>query len=221
MRDSIQSKGYFLKVIEYQYSRIEKFEKFYETLPDKNSAGAHDILQNIALFKKNLFTAMYSVGETKEKIRMVVFEYMRLIMKVGDFSYADAIDILSLAILFEIDYNELESFIRQIEFEDDLIGYLISAIKKEKFIPRTENLMFREKYVGFVEFIKENDADKFTAYMENQWYDLNENMYWYNTHKSKYDTYMGYWCWIAAAILKIKQNPAKDKNIMYVPKDLI
>jgi hypothetical protein len=55
--------------------------------------------------------------------------------------------------------------------------------------------------------------------MENLWYSTCEEFSWFDTHKSKENVYMGYWSWLAAAI--IKKKGIKVEKMKYVPLEFI
>jgi hypothetical protein len=57
---------------------------------------------------------------------------------------------------------------------------------------------------------------------DNSVYDSNKESAWYDSHKSKQDTYVGYWCFEGLALavaLGLEAN--RLRGLKYIPEDLI
>ena len=62
-------------------------------------------------------------------------------------------------------------------------------------------------------------TEKFIEYMDKTWYDSCKDFSFYDAHNNKNKTYTGYWCWLAAAVLKIRSiNNVSGK---YIPTEVI
>ena len=72
-------------------------------------------------------------------------------------------------------------------------------------------LIFPDQYRKFLEYVNGDINDsELGEFMNNDWYSLNSNAYWYNSHLSSNDTYNGYWSWLGATLIKIC-NGSLDK----------
>ena len=71
--------------------------------------------------------------------------------------------------------------------------------------------------------MKKVDAEAFLAeYLKRKWYSSHSDYYWYNSHESKANTYFGYWCFEAGAIVKIMGlDDSALKDNQYYPYDLV
>ena len=59
-------------------------------------------------------------------------------------------------------------------------------------------------------------------YLEKQWYGIHHGTAWHNSHKSKQNTYYGYWSYEAGAIVRIMNlNDEELKEQKYYPYDLV
>ena len=57
--------------------------------------------------------------------------------------------------------------------------------------------------------------------MNRRWYNTNGDEGWYNSHKSKYDIYVGYWAFECAAVAKVMQFSEDDvRDLAFFPVDL-
>lgn len=98
--------------------------------------------------------------------------------------------------------------------------FLRGFLKNGEILNTESKLLYADYYIVFYQYATgQTDFTEFSAYMNNRWYDSNEAMYWYDSHKKKEDVYTGYWCWLAAALMKIRKATCKD--VSYVPVDLI
>jgi hypothetical protein len=72
----------------------------------------------------------------------------------------------------------------------------------------------------FCDFIDDKiKKNEFIEFMDNQWYDTCKDCSFYDSHKNDQKTYTGYWCWLAAAIIKMKS--IKDISGKYIPVEVI
>lgn len=68
---------------------------------------------------------------------------------------------------------------------------------------------------------KENAVKLLKNYLQKKWYKAHNEMSWYNSHKSKNDTYCGYWAFETGALVKIPGlNDEELKDVPYYPYDL-
>ena len=223
IRDTLKNKNYFEKYIAYEKSRINKFTEIGKNISPEDTNRYSQCMRYIASFKRNLISAMYSAGYSKFDLDKEVRSYLYLINEIGSSSYSENIDVLSLVVLFNISREEINGIIEFSAYEDALT----STLKANIFVSGNNNissemLLYKEKYYPFVQYLNgELDVQAFREYLESSWYESNRDSYWFDSHKSQSDTYAGYWCWLAAATLKIKKTPLEYSSIKYVPYELI
>ncbi|MEY8868538.1 PoNe immunity protein domain-containing protein [Gaetbulibacter jejuensis] len=147
--------------------------------------------------------------------------------------YLYILDILSLGILLNVpnkDFNIVVDFVDKDEVKDFLIEFLIkhriperTPIKKESY-ERFYDI--NDKYGVLKTIIKIEDKTKaqkeLKKFLEKKWYSSLKDTGYYNQHISKFDVYSGYWCFVTAAIVKIKGlDDSNFKDNPYYPKDLV
>jgi hypothetical protein len=212
IRDYLKDKAYFEAYIESTNKRIDKFMAIAENLSNSQIEQKKKCLEVVAGLEKNLINALYSAGRDKVETTSVVKEYINNIGKVGVNSYNDYIDILSLAVVFEVPNNKVKDNLR---FKDGITEYLKTGDRGE-----ISNLKYADFYGVFADYVTDKiSTEDFSSYMENKWYSNCEEFSWYDTHKSKENVYTGYWSWLAAAIMKKKS--VQKQNIKYIPIDYI
>lgn len=149
-------------------------------------------------------------------------------------SYLNILDLLSIGVLVEGISNEylkmIEDFIDKDEVKDYLFEFLINYWDKERPLIYEESyedlFLINERFGRLKKVIKERNketAQKEIAYFLNkEWYDCFKGTPIYNQHLNKHNTYVGYWCFVAAAIVKIKDlDDSSFRNNEYYPKDLV
>ena len=68
---------------------------------------------------------------------------------------------------------------------------------------------------------KDEQVKAFAGFMRNRWYDSNKVEGWYDTHKNKFDIYVGYWAFECAAVAKALGFQADDvSGLPYFPMEL-
>lgn len=59
-------------------------------------------------------------------------------------------------------------------------------------------------------------------FLEKDWKNAFHDTPVFQAHKSPHAIYVGYWCFVTAAIVKLKElDDSSFKNIPYYPKDLV
>ena len=211
-RDYIRDDFYFEECIRFTQERINKFEEAFKKLDDSQTEQRRYCLEVIAGFEKNMIHLMYSAGRKKAEIAEFVSKYLDTVSQVGISSYNDYVDVLSFSILFD---RVIDEEIRTDEFEDGLTEYLRTGNKESLSF-----LRYEEFYGIFRQYIiRSASLSDFADYMENKWYPSCKDFSWYETHEAKGNIYVGYWSWLAAAILK--KTDSKEVHIKYVPFEVI
>lgn len=218
-RDINKDKKYFDDYIVETESRSHKFYNTLQLLsPDETEKRLQCELY-IANFERDILFAMYSRGDSKQSLKNQFRVYLKHLSQSRISSYYEIVVIISLAILFDITKSEIEFIFDESHYDDSLIKTLKVFIDTGK-ITVSDNVLFYEEYRSFYDYISDeiNLAD-FQVFMNNEWYSTCKDLYWFDNLKSKQAIYTGYWCWLGAALLKMKK--AKKIEIKYIPKDLI
>jgi len=232
MRDLLMNEEYFINYVNFQNKRIEKFEALLEKSIKDNGIEFKGVRTGqLALlnFYLNKATALYSAGESIEKIK----ELYPLIQKYFVFvwnkegSYSILLKVLSLGILLNIsmeNFQELIFLVKNEKMNDCLINRLLHYIDNSVDTVNISPLF--EPYI-FLDSILLNDNGNNQSllllqdYLENKWYKGHKDCGWYDSHKSNQNTYCGYWSFETAAVAKILNiDDGKLKNTMYYPYDL-
>ena len=196
--DKYKPSEYFQGYIDSQKKRIDKFKEVLEGSgePDRTKLCVY-----ISNFLKDLISAQFSNNEDMASVESSFREYAEYKNVVGFFSYAEYIDFLSLEIIFGID----DCYIADPkEYDDDLSRILLNYIFDENK-PLSGKMCFPEYYDIFRDYW--SNSIRFSDlmdYVNNKWYNSSSSCYWYNSHIRENDTYTGYWCYIASALIRIK-----------------
>jgi hypothetical protein len=60
------------------------------------------------------------------------------------------------------------------------------------------------------------------VFVRREWYKKHTGAGWHGSHKSAFDAYSGYWCFEAAAVVKIRGlDDSAFRDWKYYPKDLV
>ena len=209
---------YFDEYIFSQEERIEKFTKVLEKLNTDDEDKIKQCKSYLSGFYFDLINAKYSLGLQRDEIITDVNELFNYVCEVS--SYNDMINYLSLAIVFDIDKKRLKSILQCKTYDDILISELKGYILGEKKEYDNLLLKYSDHYKLFCDFIDEKiEKSEFIEFMDNQWYDTCKDCSFYDSHKNDKKTYTGYWCWLAAAIIKMKS--IKDISGIYIPTEVI
>jgi hypothetical protein len=114
---------------------------------------------------------------------------------------------------------------------DRLLSFLLNYIYQkvygysDVFEVSSKLVLFEEGYGDLSRLIlyrnKEEQVKLFADFLNFKWYSLHSDEGWYNSHKSKYDIYVGYWAYECAAVAKVLNFLTEDvKDLQYFPVDL-
>ena len=213
IRDQFKPESYFEEFIFTQENRIAKFSSVLKELDIHDIDKTVQCKTYLCRLHMDLISAKYSLGLEKGDISDDVKSLFSYICKIS--SYNEMINYLSLAIIFDI--NIPKSILDMNEYDDALVDWLKGFWDKTR--AKNTALTFPENYKVFYDFISNKiKKDDFKQYMDEEWYESCKEFAFFNSHELDSKTYSGYWCWIAAAIIKIKSIDVKGK---YIPSDLI
>ncbi len=227
---------YFIKELEFNkkaYQTILEDNKIIEEREGKLFPNNYDTLYGLLEKRSNLY---YSKGDLPSTI-INTYEkaYDNFILSLDEHFevYDDLIRIISKSILFEISKEKLKKlsdFIQTMNVNkkltiykpDKIIGYLLNTIDKNIKIPK--DLLFPILYEGIEKTIDSSDEEEAIIELEkylNNWYNLHKLDSWYDNHK-KYRGYSGYWCWEAAAVVKVMGlDDTRFKDHPHYPYDMV
>ena len=233
MRDTIKNEDYFKRYLEYEFGRIEKFEKAVNKVIEERGVrdrGVQSGLRTIEGFYFNAFIALYSSGASIESIKKFFPKVIHSMKPVWNSNrgYVEMIWMVSIGIMLgvpKIEMSELERMIPDDGIKDCLIDFLFSYYNKD-WENNTEDFKFEIPYKSLSGVInapnKEEALLNLKNYLTKEWYQGHKDTGWYNNHKSSEDIYNGYWSFESGAIAKILElDDHILKDIPYYPYDMV
>ncbi|WP_298511126.1 PoNe immunity protein domain-containing protein [uncultured Kordia sp.] len=120
-----------------------------------------------------------------------------------------------------IDGDEVKDF-----FFEFLIRYFIPTREKISEESYAEHFHVNERYSILKEIIVEEDKitaqQKLKHFLDKKWYASLKGTPMYNQHNNPHNTYVGYWCFQAAAITKLMElDDSSYRDNTYYPKDIL
>ncbi len=250
MRDRIKDKDYFNHSIKLRNDLLQKGFKLLKKGKVTETQIPWYKKHLFDMYFSNLFSG-YSVGNAKNKIIddfYLCLNYLpeswdKNIIRVpekGDYLnqyYLDIYDqmlwMLSLGYLLDIPNNEFNKLVSIID-RDKVKDFLFEFIIRAKLPDRPQ--ITEESYLKFFgvpqtfeklrEAINQTDKDYteklVKGFITKDWYKKHKDAGWYDNHKSKHESYVGYWSFETAVIVKIKGlDDISFRDCIYYPKDLI
>ncbi len=228
MRDKIKNDEYWNKVINRDLDRIKKFEEKLENnyVPVERIESVKETIEDIRfLLIQSMFSGGYSLKECDNYYKLNVSKAEKFINEQD--SYVKLLWFISLGVLFNYRnkslVTSLKNMVYQSKKDDKLINYMIHYLDSSWEI--TGNYFMKDPYElldNVINADKQNAVKLLKDYLKNKWYRAHDEMDWYNSHKSKNDTYYGYWAFETGAIAKIlKLDDTELKDIPYYPYDLV
>lgn len=216
MRDNRKNREYYIKYLDYQYSRIENKVK---KLNDSDEEKKQRILVSLTNFEIDLLKAEFSFGATKEKMRLLLIEAINRVTDYKKITYEDLLTLLSMSIFVDAN-NEAKKIInsnRQLINSDRLLTYLSTYIETNR-LKWDDKLNLQKDYKGLnVVFENDKKDDALLSYLSS-WYENHSEYSWYDSHKKSEDTYCGYWSFESAAIvITLGIDDSKIKKSEFYP----
>ncbi|RKE99040.1 PoNe immunity protein domain-containing protein [Ichthyenterobacterium magnum] len=145
-------------------------------------------------------------------------------------SFYQFLDILSLGFLLDLSESYFLKLVNVID-EDGVKDYLLELIIKAKISNRkilTKDTFSKgehplQKLIDIVKMENKEEAQRYLKhFLEKYWYKSLKGLKGHNDHNKENGNYEGYWCFVAAAIVKIKQlDDSSFRDNKYYPKDLV
>ncbi|MBC2285552.1 PoNe immunity protein domain-containing protein [Listeria booriae] len=231
MRDTLKDLKHFENRLHFINESIEEFEQLIaENLHSENIDLSSGYLTLLGYYTTKI-NCLYSMGAPIEYIEDIFPKYLELFLKTWDKetgSYVQLLWTVSLGILLhtsDLELHQIENIIKEESFHDYLIDYLLHQRNKDWEIT-TQEVIFSSPYAMLIDVIleknKEVAIDKLKNYLEKEWYKGHDDAGWHDSHKSKFNTYSGYWSYESGAIAKVLQLDDETlKNVPYYPYDLV
>lgn len=222
MRDIIKSEEYFIKCISYEKDRINKFSQALASVGTENVKGRYNALTYLANFNKNLFKLLYSMGDSIEDMYFYYKEWIKCYSEIctENDSMFDIIDMFSIAVFYEKRKKDFANYLITIADKLNLNDGMTNACLRYLELNFKNNKKSKLSYLNSL--LDGNTKADSLLKVSNEWYSFHQDAYWYDTHKSKSETYCGYWSFELGAIAKIsKLNDEELKDQQYYPYDLV
>lgn len=145
----------------------------------------------------------------------------------------DVLDLLALGTLLNVpekDFNLIVDVIDKDNVKNFLYEFLIRDKIPNRLLIQEENFKefpwYKDRFSKLKKIIRIDDKniaqDELKSFLEKDWYQLLHDTPIYNQHNVKNGNYVGYWCFAAAAIVKIKGlDDSSFRDNQYYPKDLV
>ncbi|MFD0716408.1 PoNe immunity protein domain-containing protein [Paenibacillus sp. GCM10027626] len=215
MRTNIKSKEYFDRFLELELEDISYYDNAL-----KQGEVKEDMIPSVKnkIFKTSLhlFIAKYSSEFPLENLtRDFVDVISRFEIGWKDKGNTPEDDIhfdnyvlvlwmLSLGILLEIEQKDFERIVAVVDnsnrkdyFFDVIISYRIP------YRDISTKLSYPDQYGFLKDLMETKDVSAIKKYLDENWYKSMKLTYWYENHKSKHDTFFGYWSFESAVFIKL------------------
>lgn len=207
-RDTRKDYTYFVKYISDQEKRITRFEDIRANLSAEDKIKeCNGMLSNL---QRNMFFAKFSAGYSKEDLCTAFNTYIDQLLLAKDALYDELINAIAIDIVLDAGRRK-DLCILALDNENDILTDTLLGISGE-----SKQLSYKSNYEPFYKFLTDAiSTDDFIRYINDEWYSACKDFYWYDSLKSDNETYVGYWCWLAAAILKVKNFTVEN---IFIPK---
>ena len=221
MRDTIKPQDYFLARIQADTARIKRFEETLKNTEPSNERGIRLGKSQLSKLYLDCAKTSYSMGAELGGVYSYYIQsinYYKDTCTPADSLYG-VIDYLSIGVLFHRSKQEflsaLEIMAEKFNSQDGLICCLIQYLQDKP-------LEIRQSKLSYFNDLAESDDKRAVLSSElSHWYQHHKSASWYDSHKSKNNTYRGYWCFEIAALSKIFGIDDKDFALNpYYPYDL-
>jgi len=252
MRDLFNNKKYFEnQIIELNESVKRKMEwiRTGQTPEERTNIVKRAIVQDELAIIKSKYSGSYEISSLSiNLVNAISLSYESWInegsWKLKDTegkeydqyilsAYDEMLWMLSLGYLLNFpdeSFSKLVEVIDRDNVKDYLFEFIIRAklperkpIKEESYreyfgVPK----VFEKLRQAITEPNKGKSQELIKVFLKKEWYHNHKEAGWYNSHKSKHNTYFGYWSFEAAAVTCIMDlDDSSYRDNEYYPKDLV
>ncbi|MDQ0233117.1 PoNe immunity protein domain-containing protein [Metabacillus malikii] len=233
MRDTLRSTSYFNKYLDDENRKLVKYKLMAEKVleergeEDQGLKRAYLIIQNSYFNKLN---SLYSMGAPIEEIKLLYPEIIDILKKSWnkESGYVRILWMISIGIMLDVSQkyiNQLKNLVTRFELQDYLLDFLLNKENSNRN-DSNKGFTFSEPYSLLYDVInaksKNEAVEKLKYYLEEAWYNGHGDTGWYESHKSKHDTYNGYWSYESGAIARILDLDDQIlRDVPYYPYDLV
>ncbi|MCX2682107.1 DUF1911 domain-containing protein [Galbibacter sp. EGI 63066] len=251
LRDQIKDKNFFDRIIANKVVSNKIWISKCENGEIKDNRVSF-VKRNISWTNLTILSARYSAGYSVEELVFNWKKSVKLIHESWDgfwklkqgtppvehdqyilSAYDEMLWMLSLGYLLDIeeaDFKKLAEVIDRDGVKDYLFEFIIRAKLKDRQ-PITEESYreffgipdtFKKLRQAITETNKTKAENLIKEFITKDWYKNHKDAGWYNSHKSKHDTYFGYWSFETAAVVAIMNlDDSSFRDCQYYPKDLV
>lgn len=222
-----------IKLDRVNHVKRDMFKSYNQLISAKYSRGDNMFFDDV---KKDYHFGVTLLSESwnKKHMGLIPSQVKKgfLLKQYSQSLFNYLLDSLSLGILLgakDEDFNLIVDFIDKDEVKDFLIEFLIQYKNEERESIGEESYReffgINDTYGTLKRIIKTENKDKaqksLKIFLENEWFDSFKNEHIYSLHTGNHKNYSGYWCFVAAAIVKIKGlDDSSFRDNQYYPKDL-
>jgi hypothetical protein len=237
IRDRIKDAEY-LGVVTADYK--EDVSYFRESIATgRAKPERHSELKEVMVYSGIMSSVgLYSLGMDKENVHTSVLESISVFEEGfkwegftnGYMQYDQMCWLISMAILADVgdeDFQRITAIIKRDRVRDRLLNFLIK-FKQPDWSDAGGDFIQKSPYEKLKRAIDETSADAGIKEIQNYlkrdvWYKGHEDAAWHDSHlNTKVNTYVGYWSWEAAALVKAKGwDDEKLKDNEYYPYDAV
>ncbi|HEX7315413.1 MAG TPA: PoNe immunity protein domain-containing protein [Pyrinomonadaceae bacterium] len=236
-REPLMDQAYFDARVAYNRERLKSMEELYATL---TTPAANKARYRYSIYRKHFefLILRYSRGEPVAELaeffprvveNLEAYEppdgEKRLDFHENIDEYEDALWLVSLALLFEVDDDLFERLLALIdnEGEDELYERLVGARAPGRraasalLYPKPYKLLLRATEASA------GEREAFVAEFLRVWYPSMADAYWHESHRGPDGGgFFGYWCIEAAgAVRAFGIDDASFREMRHYPKDLV
>ena len=207
----------------YLFENYNKYSKRIERQINKVDSGVLNrperFILSIFISKVHQLVLAYSLGKTKDEMKILYQEFLDLLEKYDPHiytenanvwifkSYVDLLWMVCLGYLLDFSAEDLLLF-KDKTIASDRNDKLISTIFHQLYndVEILPNYLMEDptpKLDPILEAGTNANIEDLKNYLLNDWYKAHKGLAWHNTHKNDNLPYLGYWSFESAAIVKM------------------
>lgn len=228
-----KSSDYFDSYIKSKSDSLVLFRNKLESSPNLEQEDEERISRFILMFNLRKLIAMYSRGSSVDSLKLELPQLASDFKKAQSFvenyeddfelleTYVDYLWLVSLGILI----NDSNWVFENLKFQPHPTKDFLLDFFLEKQQKSDDRVVFHQKQFSLLQsaIIESPDKsqEKIQEFLEGYYQSMNKT-YWYGSHKSDSNSFFGYWCFEAAAVVKVCNfDDSSFRNHPLYPRDLV